>query len=146
MSNKPKVFKAFVTSLVAFVMVSVVHFVVYLLCGLTIDLFLKIPVIGWLIDLLFFFRGDTPDMALSILSPIIAYFVTLGVQEKMNKETPTRGLSCVLLGILIILLHIVSLIINLIHGDGILKNVIQIIAGYVIFNGGISDLKELRNE
>ena len=142
MINKPKVFKAIITSLVAFTFFSVVYFLVYFLCGLLINLLLKIPLIGWLIDLLFFFRGDSPDMVLSILSTGVAFFVTMTIQEKINKEAPTRGLSCVLLGIFIVLLHIVSLIINLIYGDGILKNVIQIIAGCIIFSGGMGELKE----
>lgn len=142
MSNKPKVFKAIITSIVAFAVFSAVCFLVYFICGLAINLLLEIPVIGWLIELLFFFRGDSPDMVLSILSPGVAFFVTMTIQEKINKEAPTRGLSCVLLGIFIVLLHIVSLIINLIYGDGIFKNIIPIIAGCIIFSGGMGELKE----
>ena len=142
MKNKPKVFKAITTSLMAFAIFSVVYFLVYFLCGLAVNLLLEIPVIGKLVSLLFFFRGDTPDMALSLLSPGIAYFVIMAVQQKINKDSPTRGLSCILLGIFIVLLHIISLIINLIYGAGILKNVIQIVAGFVIFSNGMGDIKE----
>ena len=142
MSSKPKVFKAIITSLLAYAIFSAVYFIVYLIFGLAIDFLLEIPVIGWLIDLLFFFRGDTPDMMLSLLSPGIAYLVTMAAQLKINKETPTRGLSCILLGIFIMLLHIVSLIINLIYGDGIFKNIIQAIAGFFIFSSGLGELKE----
>lgn len=142
MSNKPKVFKAFITSLLAFIVFSVIYMVAYLIIGGAIYLLSKIPLIGRLVDLLFFFRGDTPDMMLSLLCPGIAYLVTMAAQEKINKETPTRGLSCILLGIFIMILHIVSLIINLAYGDGILKNVIQLIAGFIIFSNGMGDIKK----
>ena len=139
---RPKVFKAILTSVLAFIIFSVVYFLVYFICGLVVNLLLEIPVIGRLIDLLFFFRGDTPDMALSILSPGIAFFVTMAAQEKLHKDAPTKGLSCVLLGIIIVLLHIVSLFVNLIYGNGIFKNIVQIIAGFIIFSNGMGELKE----
>lgn len=142
MQNKPKIFKAILTSVLGFFAFTLSYLLAYLIFGGIIYVLLKIPLIGRLIDLIFFFRGDSPDLMLSLLCPGVAYFVTMSLQEKINKEAPTRGVSSVLLGIFIMLLNIASLIINLIYGDGILKNVIQIIAGLVIFFGGMGEIKE----
>lgn len=142
MQNKPSVFKAIVTSLLAFIVFTVVYMVAYLIVGGVFYLLLKIPLIGRLVELLFYSRGDTPDMMLSLLCPGLAYLVTMAIQEALNKETPTKGLSCVILGVLIMLLHIISGVINLIYGEAILKNVVQLVTGFAIFSSGIGHIKK----
>lgn len=141
MQNKPKVFQAIATSLLMFVAFYIVYLLTYLVAGGVIYLLTNIPLIRNLVGWLFSIRGDTPDMMLSLLCPGIAYLATMVMQEKINKDTPTRGLSCILLGLIIVPLHIISLIINLIYGNGILSNVVQIIAGSAIFYNGIGELK-----
>ena len=140
--TRPRIFKAIFTSILAFIIFAIVYLIGYLIIGGAIYLLSNIPLIGRLVGLLFFFRGDTPDMMLSLLCPGVAYLVTMATQEKINKDAPTRGLSCILLGIFVMLLHIASLIINLIYGNGILKNIAQTIAGFVIFSNGIGELKK----
>jgi hypothetical protein len=142
MKSKPHIFKAFITALLAAIIFIISYIVSYLVVGGIIYLLSKIPLIGKLVNLLFYFRGDTPDMLLAILCPGVAYYVTMAAQKAMNKESRTRGLSCVLHGVCIVLLQIVFIVINLIYGDGILKNVIQAIAGFVIFSNGMGELKE----
>ena len=144
--KKPKVFKAIMTALLSLLIFGVVYFLSYLIVGGIIALLLKIPVIDTLLGWLFRLRGDTPDMMLSMLSPILAYYCTMATQESINKDKPTRGLSCVLLGIVIVVLHIFSIISNLLLGEGILKNIIQAIAGIVIFNSGKGELRESKDQ
>lgn len=140
--KKPRVFKAILTALLGLVIFSLVYLLSYLIVGGIIYILSLIPVIGKLVDLLFYMRRDTPDMMLSLFSPILAYYCTMAAQEAINKDKPTRGISCVLLGIIIIVLHLFSIISNLLLGEGILKNIIQAIAGFVIFNSGKGCLKE----
>jgi hypothetical protein len=64
------------------------------------------------------------------------------VQEAMNKDDPTKGLSCVILGVCIALIHVISIVINLIYGESILKNIVQLIVGCIIFSSGIGMLKD----
>ena len=144
--KKPKVFKAIMTALLGLLIFGVVYFLSYLIVGGIIALLLKIPVIDTLLGWLFRLRGDTPDMMLSMLSPTIAYFVTISAQTVINKDGPTRGMSCVILGIVIMVIHTLSIVINLIHGEGILKNIIQAIAGFIIYNSGKGDLKESKED
>ena len=142
MQNKPKVFKAIITALLASIIFITSYLLTYLIVGGVLYLLVRMPLIGKLIDLLFFFRGDTPDMALALLCPGVAYYVTMFAQAAMNKETRTRGLSCVLHGAGIVLLQVISIVINLIYGDGILANITQLVAGFAIFSGGMGELKE----
>lgn len=142
MQKKPRVFKAIATALLCLAIFGAVYLLAYLLLGGIIYVLSLIPVINWLVDLLFYIRGDTPDLMLSLFSPIVAYYTTMAAQEYINKEKPTRGLSCILLGIIITIIHVLSLVTNLIYGDGILKNIIQAIVGIVIFSSGRGMLKE----
>lgn len=146
MSKKPRVFKAILTALLGLLTFGLVYFVSYVIVSGIISLLLKIPVIDKLLGWLFYVRGDTPDMMLSLMAPILAYYGTMAIQEYINKDKPTRGLSCILLGIFIMVLHIFSIVINLLYDGGILKNIIQAIAGFVIFNSGRGYLDEAKEE
>lgn len=140
--TRPKIFKAILTSVLAFIIFFVVYFLVYIICGLAIDLLLGIPVIGWLIDLLFFFRGDSPKLVLSLLSPGVSYWVTIIIQEKISKDAPTMGLSCILLGVGVALLQVLSLVLNLIYGESIWTNIVLIITGCIFLFNGIGEIKK----
>lgn len=142
MSTRPKVFKAIITALLAAVVFTLSYAITYLVGGIINDLLIKVPLIGKLISWLFRIRGDSPGMVLTLLSSGVAYYVTMAAQEAINKDARTRGLSCVLHGAGIVLFQIVFLFINLIYGDAILANVIQLIAGFIIFSGGMGELKE----
>ena len=144
--TKPRVFKAIMTALLGLTVFGLVYLLSYLIIGGIINLLLQIPVLDKLIGWIFRLRGDTPDMMLSILSPILAYYCTIAAQASINKDKPTRGLSCVLIGIIIMVIQVLSVFINLIYGDGILKNVTQAIAGFIIFAYGKGDLRESKEE
>ena len=144
--KKPRVLRAIMTALLGLIIFAAVYFLSYLIIGGIINLLLKIPVIDKLLGWMFHLRGDTPDMMLSVLAPTIAYFVTMGVQESINKASSTRGLSCMLIGIIIMVIHILSIVINLIYGDGILKNIIQSIAGFIFFSSGKGELRESKED
>lgn len=140
--NKPKVFKAIMTALLGLIIFGLVYLLAYLILGGIIYLLLKVPVIDNLLGWLFHIRGDTPDMMLSVFAPTLAYFITMSAQEAINKDSSTKGLSCIILGITIIVIHGISIVSNLILGEGILKNIIQVVAGFVFFSSGKGDLRE----
>ena len=142
MKNKPKVFKAILTSILAFIVFALVYIAAYLIFGGLILLLSKIPLIGSLVDLIFYFRGDSPDLMLSLLCPGIAYIVTMATQAAVNKDAPTRGLCSILLGVGIVLLQAVSLVLNLIYGESIWTNIVLIITGCIIFSSGYGEIKE----
>ena len=142
MQNKPKVFKAIFTSALAFIIFSVVYIVAYLIFGGLISLLLKTPLIGQLLNSLFHIRGDSPMLMLSLLCPGIAYSITMYTQSAVNKDAPTRGLSCILLGIGIVLLQTISLVVNLIYDEGIWSNIVQIITGCIFFSAGMGYIKK----
>ena len=142
MQKKPKVFKAIMTALLGLLIFGLVYLLSYLIAGGIIYILSKIPIINRLVGFLFHVRGDTPDMMLSLLAPILAYLGTMAVQESINKDKPTRGVSCVILGACITILHIVFIVINLICGDGILNNIGQALAGLAFFTSGRGSLQE----
>lgn len=142
MKEKPKILRAIITSLLTFFVFGAVYMLVYLIIGGILEILSMIPLISGLIDLLFYFRRDNPDMMLSILSPTISFFISMATQVALNKDNPTRGLSLILLGIYIMLLHIVSIPINIIYGEGILKNIVQVIVGFIFFNSGRSEIRD----
>lgn len=142
MQKKPRVFKAVVTAILCLAIFGAVYLLAYLILGGIFNILAKIPVIRWLLNLLFFIRGDTPGIVLLLVAPILAYYATMVLQQSVNKEKPTMGLSCILLGIFLTTIHALSLIVNLINGESVFPNITQAIAGLVIFFSGRGVLKE----
>lgn len=142
MNNKPKVFKAIAIAVLGILLFYFSYIIAYLIIGGAIQFLSAIPLIGTLLGWFFSLRGDTPDMMLSLVIPAISYFVVMLVQEKINKHDLTRGLSCKILGICLIVLNALSLVLNLLYGEGILKNIIQIITGVVFYSSGKNILEE----
>lgn len=139
---KPKVFRSIITSLLALFIFGAIYLTAYVILAGIVYILSLIPVVSSLWDLLFYWRGDSPDMLLAILAPTISFFITMTVQDAINKDKPTKGLSCVLLGIFLMTLHIISFIINLIYEDVVLANITQAIAGFIIFRAGRAYLEE----
>lgn len=146
MKGKPQILKSVFSSLLALIVFSLVYFLVFLVLGGIILVLSNIPVIGSLVKLLFYFRGDSPDMMLSLMSPIVAYFVATALLEKINKLRANSGLACILLGVFILLIHVPSLVINLLAGDAFLANITQGIAGVVFIISGHGILKECSDQ
>ena len=128
-----KFMKAFFASILAFIIFTAVYFFVFLILGFVAYFLLKLPVIGTIIDYLFFFRGDSPDIVLCLITASISYFVVMATQEKLLKDTFTRGVSFIAFGGILILLHVASLILNLVYGNSILQNVVFTISVYRSF-------------
>lgn len=141
MENKPKVLKSIFLALISFVVFYLSYLLVYLLIGGAITLLSKLPVVGFLIDWMFSIRGDTPDMALSLLCPIVSFYTSYGSIEAMSKnQEATTNLSAKILGVLLVSVNVISVIINLLYGEGILKNICVIIAGILIFSSAKKDV------
>lgn len=135
---KPKVFKAILTGLLGIAFFATVYILTSLIVGGVIYILMKIPLIDNLVGWFFYIRGDSPDLMLAILAPTIAYTLTKWLLVTINKDSPTQGLSCIVAGVIITIIHILSLILNLIYGESILFNISQAIAGLVLFLFGIS--------
>lgn len=146
MKEKPSIFKAVATALLGLIIFGLVYLLSYIIFGLIIYVMTLIPLLESLVDLLFYVRGDTPDLMLSILSPTLAYYCTKAALESINKNKSTFGLSCMIQGISLIVLHIVSIVLNSLSGAGILKNIVQVIVGFVFFFSGREVLASLKTE
>lgn len=129
MKPKPHIFKAILFSLLSLIVFGLAYILTFLIVGGIIYLLTLIPIVNKLIGWLFYIRGDTPNSMLILLSTIIAYVVTTEIHERIIKDDPTTGLSCILTGSYIALLQIASLIINIMYGDPFFINIVQIIAG-----------------
>lgn len=135
--GKPKVLKSIFLAIISFVVFYLSYLLVYLLISAAITLLSKLPIIGFLIDWIFYIRGDTPDMMLSLLCPMVSFYTAYGSIVAMSqKQEATTNLSAKILGVLLVSINIISVIINLIYGEGILKNICVIIAGILIFSSG----------
>lgn len=126
---KPHIFRAILSALLLVLVFSFSFILTFLIVGSIVYILIKMPILGKLIDWLFYFRGDTPDFLVTAISAIIAYVASTEVSERINKDAPTIGLSCILVGSILALFHIPSLIINLIYHGNVMANIIQLVAG-----------------
>lgn len=136
------IFKAIWTALLSLVAFGIAYILLYLIVGGILVILLNVPIINALVKYVFYIRGDSPDLMLSLMCPGIAYTLTMALQESINKNVPTRGLSCIICGVILLLLHIFSFAINLISGAGIIKNIVQAIVGFIILSKGVSDIRQ----
>lgn len=146
MKSHPNILKSIFISILTLLVFALVYFITFLLLGGIIYLLTKIPLIGTLISWLFSLRGDSPDMVLAILAPAIAYYTSIAVAAKMGKDNPTINLSYILLGIYILVIHVPSLIINLVNGEWFFPNITQSIAGIVLLFNGATSFREAKED
>lgn len=140
MENKPKVLKSIFLAIISFAVFYLTYLLVYLLISASITLLSKLPIVGFLIDWIFLLRGDSPDMMLSLLCPVVSFYTSYGSIWAMSKnQEATTNLSAKILGVLLVSVNAISLIINLIYGEGILKNICIVIAGILIFSSANAD-------
>ena len=136
MKPRPHIFKASVTSVLTLFVFGLVYFLVFLIAGGIIYVLSIIPVINKLVGWFFNIRGDTPDMLIILLSTMIACVISLKVQERINKDNSTICLSCIITGSCLVLIHVASLIVNIMNKSGCLANIIQIIGGIALIVEG----------
>lgn len=137
MNNNLRVSRSIWTAVLGLASFALSYFLVYIIVGGIIHVLSLIPLIGRLVEWFFSFRGDSPDLMLAILCPFVSYFLSTCVLEYFNKsEVRTYNLSCKIMGVSLIVIHGISLIMNLIYGSGIIKSIAQIIAGIAILKFG----------
>ena len=130
MNNNLRVSRSIWTAVLGLASFALSYFLVYIIVGGIIHVLSLIPLIGRLVEWFFSFRGDSPDLMLAILCPFVSYFLSTCVLEYFN------NLSCKIMGVSLIVIHGISLIMNLIYGSGIIKSIAQIIAGIAILKFG----------
>lgn len=138
--NKLSVLKGILGFLPGVLVFFIAYTVTYFIIGLILNLALKLPIIGHILGWLFHARGDSPTMLATILGAFFAFCFTCLVLIKIFKSTRTCGLSCFLVGFFILVIHVVSIIINLFYNDPILTNICQGVAGFCLAKIGYSDL------
>ena len=139
---KPKVFRAILAAILALIIYTLIYLLVFLVLGFAILYLSEIPILGTIIEYFFYLRRDTPDLMLSVLAPSLGCFIAMAIQEKIAKHKRTIGLSYILFGVFLVLLHTYALLLNLSYNAGILKNIIQIIAGAAVLVRGRNLLRD----
>lgn len=135
MNQKPRVFISILSSLFFLIIYFLVYTLFYLLLGSAILLLLKVPIIKNILSW-YFYREVGPQAFLPLICVFFCVTAILFLAEKMLKDSPTLGLSCILTGVFLCILHAVSLVINLVFGDPFWANIIQIIAGGILVKEG----------
>ena len=129
MEDKRSVGRAIISAIAGGLVFGVAFFVIRVLAALLINLLSEIPLLGWLIDRLLKFRGESPDMFCCVVAVVIGFFLSLQVMVKVSKSNSTLSLSAKIVGISMIVIHLLSLVLNLTYGEPIFPNIIQAIAG-----------------
>lgn len=126
--NKPIIWKAIIFTVPCGLIFLFSRILSSLLVGLLGVLISKIPLLGNLLNFFLVQRGDNLSTFAITISVVVAYFLTTFIQSKMMKDAPTNILSRRILGVIIALIHILSLIVNISVGNSFFANVICIIA------------------
>lgn len=128
MVEKPKVFRAIVTAVLSLIVFFLAYTLSFLVLGLVVNLLISIPILGKIISIFFYLRGDSPEMMLCILCTIACCLLIRFLQGKLNKHEKTQALSTIILASIILAVQVPSLIINIIAGEWVFVNIIHIIA------------------
>lgn len=129
---KPNIIKAILSAILALLAFGLTYILARLIISLLIiSLQSCVPVIGMLIN--------SPENILpDTLPAAVAYLLTVQLIEKCNKNSGTQALTCSITGISIIVIHILSLILNLRYNESIWLNIVQGYAGICLFSHGRS--------
>lgn len=137
--NKPIIWKAIIFTIPCALIFLFSRIISALIGGLLGVIISKIPLLSFLFNLFLLQRGDNIFSFAIIISVFVAYFLTTFIQSKMMKDAPTNTLSRRILGVIIALVHILSLIINISEGNNFFSNIICIIAALVFIFGKNAD-------
>ena len=128
--DKPKVGKAILCALLCLVVFSLIQILSSLLILLIGAVISVIPLIGKIFNFLFeVLRNESPLAFATITSVFISYYTTSFVQNKLMSDSSTKKVSRRILGIIILVLHILSLITNIMYDGNIFANIACILAG-----------------
>ena len=129
-SPRPRILKSVFTASLGLVVFGLTYlFSKLMLLGI---LYLLSEVVGKFLYILF----ETPDFLAESLSAAIAYGVTGFLLKKLNKDIASQALAYSIAGIIIVVIHALSLILNLIYSENIFPNILQGIAGFALFFQG----------
>lgn len=135
-----RVFKAIMTALLGIIVFAVSYLLTQIVIGGILNLLFDIPVINLLVAHLFESGDGDPTEFVALIGAVISYALVIWVNELIYKEDNTKGLSCIIAGSIILLIHIISFVINLVSGYGILANIAQALAAIVIISYGIQGI------
>ena len=136
--DKPIIWKAIICTIPCALIFLVSRLLSAVIVGLLGVIISKIPLLSHLLNFFLVQRGDNLSSLAITISVVVAYFLTTFIQGKMMKDAPTNILSRRILGVIIALVHILSLIVNIAAGNGFYINIICIIASLVfIFSKNI---------
>ena len=110
----------------------VTQLLVTLLGALLFWLLYKIPIIRGIVNFLFAKRGDSPSSFIIVVSLVIAYIMMSYVMSKVCGDIQPFSYAMIVIGIIVLIIHITSLVINMINGDAVIANVWSIIFGAMI--------------
>ena len=136
MKEKPRVFRAIMSALLGLVIFGIVYFLVFIIYNGIIYVLTLIPLVKNIVNWLFQVRGDSPDMVATFLAALTAYYATKTAVVAISKAIPTRRLSLMIVGACLVVVHVISLGSNLVHGEWILPNIVQAVAGAALFFSG----------
>ena len=142
MKEKPKVFRAIMTALLGLIIFGLAYFLVFMIAGGIIYVMTLIPLVKNIVNWLFQVRGDSPDMVITFLATVSAYYTTKAAMSAISKAMPTRRLSIMIVGGCLAVVHVISLAINLVGGEWILPNIVQAVAGVALFFYGKNEPSE----
>ena len=125
---KPIIWKAILCVIPCWAIFFLTRTLLTLLISLSGFIIYKIPVLGFLLSLLFKARGDDISSFATIASIFVAYWITTIIQDKMMKYAPTITLSRRILGVIMALAHLCFLIINIFADGNYPINIFCIIA------------------
>lgn len=134
-TEKPKYFISIISTISALVVFLIAYLLANLILAFLVNLMLDLPIVGFLLNRLLFFRGDSTSSFVVTFAALIAAAATLFLIIKIAPHEPTYRLTCTITGVIIMVIHALSAIINLVTGAGIWANLMQFIAGYIIFSG-----------
>lgn len=129
MEEKRSVGRAIISAIAGGIVFGVIFFVIRVLVALLINLLSEVPLLGWMIDRFLKLRGESPDMFCCVLAAVVGLFLSLQVMVKISKSNSTLSLSAKIVGISMIVIHLLSLVLNLTCGEPVFPNIIQAIAG-----------------
>ena len=138
--NKLSIVRGILCFIPAVITFAVSYLLVFILLVLLFELLFNIPVIGSLLGFFFHKRGDSPEILASIIGAGSAVLSTCSIVIKMSKSTRTAGLSCLLTGVVVFVIHAISFVLNIVHGEPVFPNIFQAIAGLFLITTGYSNL------
>ena len=134
--NKAKAILASIPlSVLSLLVFYLIYGIVFLIISLVFWLISYIPILNILVDLLLRIGENSSDMVAIILSSTIAYY-GLNKAKDIIKQAEIQKYTLMFTGICLIILNALSLIINLMHNDAIIVNIVVAIVGIAIFYKG----------